>query len=49
MLRYNQRGVGLSSGRKNLRGKVDAEDVGALCDFLLSKLTGSNRRVFVIG
>ncbi|GAB4815510.1 hypothetical protein N2152v2_002556 [Parachlorella kessleri] len=49
VLRYNQRGVGLSSGRKGLRGKIDAEDVGPLCDFLLSKLTGSNRRVFVVG
>jgi len=52
VLRYNQRGVGRSSGSRfslrNLRGNEDAADVLDVIDFLKEQLSGK-RRVFIIG
>ena len=53
VLRYNQRGVGLSSGSRlslwNLRGQEDAADVIELVDFLAGRLEGQRKRVVVVG
>ena len=50
VLKYNQRGVGRSSGSRNVRGRDDAADVMDLIDFVCAQMpTGSARRVVVVG
>ncbi len=56
VMRYNQRGVGRSKGRrfsfKNLRGEQDAADVTHMIEFLSQKLTSPDSKsvqVIVIG
>lgn len=49
MLRYNQRGVGSSSGSKLGGRRHDAADLAALVDFVLGQLRGTNKRVAVVG
>ena len=47
VLKYNQRGVGKSTGSRNIFGKQDAMDLPKLVEFLLREL--SNGQVIIIG
>ncbi|KAL4854510.1 hypothetical protein ACK3TF_004687 [Chlorella vulgaris] len=49
VVRYNQRGVGRSSGSVNVRGKEDMADVLDVVEWAAEQLPGSDKQVAVIG
>lgn len=50
VLRYNQRGVGRSSGSRSVRCRADLDDVAAACAYLRDQLPlGPERRICVVG
>lgn len=48
VIRYNQRGVGASSGSKSVWGAPDLQDAVAVCQHVLS-LQDSPKRLHLIG